>query len=147
MDDQIRIRPASIDEVIKIGSKVFPSERLKSREDFGKQYKDKDKLISVAYVGDDPAGYAVWYDKDGDGSFYCWLTGVDPDHRRKGVLKGLMAFGQAIARSKKYKKIKTKARNSENGMIAYLAKYGFQVTDFERRPDNKDSKIAFEKEL
>lgn len=147
MDDQIRIRPASIDEVIKIGGKVFSSDRLKAKNDFEKKYEGKDKLISVAYVGDSPAGYAVWYDKDGDGSFYCWMTGVDPEFRRKGVLKGLMAFGQAIARTKKYKKLKTKARNSEKGMIAYLAKYGFLVTDFEKRPDNKDSKISFEKEL
>lgn len=147
MDDQIRIRPASIDEVIKIGGKVFGSKKLKTRKDFEKQYEGKDKLVSVAYLGDNPAGYAVWYDKYDDGSFYCWMTGVDPDFRRKGVLKGLMAFGQAIARSKKYKKIRTKTRNSEGEMIAYLAKYGFVITDFDKRPNNKDSKIEFEKEL
>ncbi|MDD3498022.1 MAG: GNAT family N-acetyltransferase [Candidatus Moranbacteria bacterium] len=147
MDTQIRIREASIDEVIKIGKKVLGAEKMKPREHFEERYKDKYHLITVAYLGDNPAGYAVWYDKYGDGSLYCWMTGVSPDFRRKGILKGLMAFGLAIARNKRYEKIKTKVRNSERGMLAYLTKYGFSITDFEERPNNEDSKISFEKDL
>lgn len=145
--EDIRIRPASIDEVIKIGTKVLGADKIGSREYFEEQYMGKDKLVAVAYLGESPAGYAVWYDRYNDGSFYCLMTGVDPDFRRKGILKGLMAFGIALARNKGYKKIRTNVRNSDRGMLSYMTKYNFFITNVEHYPNIEDNDIEFEREI
>lgn len=145
--EEIRIREASISEVIKIGEKVLGADKIMPREYFEEKYKDKKHLITVAYLEDSPAGYAVWYDKFGDGSLYCWMTGVDPDFRGKGILKGLMAFGISLARNKGYKKIRTKVKNSERGMLAYLVKYNFLITNMEHYPNAENNEIELEREI
>lgn len=70
------------------------------------RYKDKKRLILVAYADGQPAGYLVAYDKDDDGSFYCWMAGVDPLFRRCGILSELMKYLGDWAKGHGYGKIR-----------------------------------------
>src|ERR1700733_10290625 len=49
---------------------------------------DKNPLIFVAYVDHQPAGYLMGYERYS--SFYIWLAGVLPNHRRQGIFVQLM---------------------------------------------------------
>ena len=105
------------------------------------------KLVIVAYVGGQPAGYIVGYDKFNDGSFYCWMAGVNPKFRRMGVMKALMSYQEKWAKKNGYNKIRIKTRNSRREMLSYLIKYGFYIVGLTEYPDVKDNKILFERSI
>ncbi len=144
---KILVKEVPIEEVVKISATVVEFDGEYQKEHFENKYGDKNKLIIVAYADNQPTGYIVGYDKFADGSFYCWLAGVDPKHRRKGVLKALMDYESEWAKKKGYKKIKIKTRNNRREMLAYLVKYGFSFTGVESKPDTKDNRILAEKDL
>jgi GNAT superfamily N-acetyltransferase len=104
-------------------------------------------LIIVAYVDDQPAGYTVGYDKFEDGSFYCWMAGVNPKFRKLGLLKSLMDYEDKWAKEKGYNKIKIKTRNNRREMLSYLVKYGFFFTEVIQQHNIDDNRILLEKEL
>lgn len=148
--EKIQVKEAPIEEVVKVNAEIIEFEEPgwpHPKGYFENRYKDKDKLIVVAYASDKPAGYLVSYDKFGDGSFYLWMAGVDPKYRRKGILKTMIEYSEKWAKRKGYKKIKIKTRNNRREMLAYLVKYGFSFTGVEPKPDIKDNRILAEKEL
>lgn len=146
MPEKITVKETAIEEAVKVNSAVdeFPDYRKDYFED---RYQDREKLIITAYIGKQPVGYIVGYDKFGDGSFYCWMAGVDPDFREKGVLKELMDYQKNWAREKGYSKIKIKTRNNRREMLSYLVKYGFFFTEVVKYPDIEDNRILLEKKI
>jgi len=51
------------------------------------------------------------------------MAGVNPNFRKKGILKKLMNYQDNWAKEKGYKKIKIKTRNARREMLSYLIKY------------------------
>lgn len=147
MKDKILIKEISIEEAVKVNASIIEFDEKYPKEYFKNRYKDRSKLIIVAYVNDFPAGYIVAYDRDQDGSFYCWMAGVDPAFRRQGVLKKLMEYQDKWAVEHDYKKNKVKTRNTRREMLAYLVKYGYYFTNVELRDNIQDNRISLEKNL
>lgn len=147
MSKKIAIKEVPIEEVVKVNATIVEFDAPYQKAYFENRYENKEKLIIIAYVDSQPAGYIVGYDKFGDGSFYCWMAGVDPKQRRKGALKALMEYEEKWAKEKGYKKIKIKTRNNRREMLAYLVKYGFCFTEVEQHPNKNDHRILAEKEL
>ena len=147
MTNQITIKQTPIEEAVKVTKTIVEFDALFEKGYFENRYKDKEKLIIVAYIDNQPAGYIVGYDKYSDGSFYCWMAGVNPEYRKKGVLKALMDYLDNWARQKGYKKIKIKTRNTQREMLSYLVKYNFLFTEIDKRPVAKDNRVLLEKEL
>ena len=145
MPNKITIKNAPIEDAVLVNSTIVEFDKSYQKEYFEDRYKDKDNLTIVAYINDKPIGYVVWYDRDDDGSFYCWMAGVDPKYRRLGVLKKLMGYGFDWAKNKCYKTIKIKTRNNRREMLAYLVRYGFWFTNVVQYPDIGDNRIEFEK--
>jgi ribosomal protein S18 acetylase RimI-like enzyme len=147
MSEKIIIKEVPIEEVVKINVTIVEFDVPYQKDYFEKRYKNKEKLIIIAFADGHPAGYIIGYDKFGDGSFYCWMAGVDPKHRRRGVLKALMDYEDKWAKEKGYNKIKIKTRNNRREMLAYLVKYSFCFTGVEQHPNINDHRILAEKEL
>ncbi len=147
MTQKIIVKEVAIEEALKVNEKIPEFEESYSKDSFEERYKDKEKLINVAYLNGKPAGYIIGYDKFDDGSFYCWMAGVDTRFRRKGVLKALMIHQEKWAKKKGYEKIKIKTRNNRREMLAYLVKYGFNFIEVEQRPNIKDNRILLEKNI
>ena len=147
MTIKIKIKEVSIEEVIMVNATIAEFGSPYQKDHFEERYKDREKLIIVAYIDDKLAGYIVGYDKFNDGSFYCWMVGVNPNFRSKGVLKTLMDYEDKWAKEKGYNKIKIKTRNNRREMLSYLVKYGFLFTEVMQRPNIKDNRILLEKEL
>ncbi len=147
MAQEIVVKEVPIEEAVKVNVSIVEFDEPYPKECFEERYKGKEKLIIAAYLGNQPAGYMVGYDKFGDGSFYCWMAGVNPKFRGKGVLKALMDYQENWAKKKGYKKIKIKTRNNRREMLAYLVKYGFWFTGVDPRPKIEDNRIMLEKDI
>lgn len=141
----ITIKQSPINEVLTVNSKITEFLDQYTKKEFEERYKDKEHLITVAYIDDKPAGYIVWYDRDNDNSFYCWMAAVDPKFRRLGVLKQLMDYGVLYAKEKGYKKITIKTRNNKRNMLSYLVNNGFLFTNVITSPDINENRIKLEK--
>jgi len=145
MSDEIIIKEVPIEEAVKVNATIVEFDEPYTKDYFEERYKDKDKLIIAAYLDNQPVGYIVGYDKLNDDSFYCWMTGVNPDFRKRGVFKALMDYQEKWAKDKGYKKIKIKTRNNRREMLGYLVKYGFNVVEVVQYPDIENNRIFFEK--
>ena len=136
-----------IEEAVKVNVVVPEFEKAYSKEFFEDRYKDKEKLIIVAYVNNESAGYMVSYDKFNDSSFYCWMAGVNPVFRKKGVFKSLINYCIQWAKEKGYDKIRLKTRNHRREMLSYLIKYDFHVIEVDSRDKIEDNRVLFEKNI
>ena len=127
----IEIKETSIDEAIKVHRNVIEFDDLNPKKEFFEdRYKDKEKIIIVAYYNNVPAGYIVGYDKFQDReSFFCWMAGVDVNYRRLGILTKLMQYLMNWSKEHKYKTLKITTRNNRREMLSFLVKNGYYFTD------------------
>lgn len=148
MTDQIIIiKEVPIDEAVRVSATIIEFDEVYNREYFESRYKNGKKLIIVAYIDNQPAGYIVGYDKYQDGSFYCWMAGVNPNFRKRGVLKALMDYEDNWARTNGYSKLRIKTRNNRREMLSYLVRYGFLFLEIEKQSDISDNRIHLIKDL
>lgn len=147
MNESIFVQEGSLLTVVGINALIpeFRDERGKSYSlnYFAERISGRSHLILTAYYGQEEAGYLVAYDKFFDGSFYCWMAGVIPDFRRKGVLTALMDFLFAWARKNGYREIKITTRNSRREMLMFLIQAGFDFLAVEVHA--KDNRILLKK--
>jgi len=146
--NKIVVKEVSVEEAVKVNLTIPEfNETSRTEEYFKDRYEGKETLIIVAYFEDKPAGYLVGYDRFNDKSFYCWMAGVAPQFRRKGVLTAMMDYMNSWAKARGYKKIRTKTRNNRREMLMYLAKYGFYFVEIEKYSNIIDNRILAEKIL
>lgn len=147
MQKEIIIKQAPIEDVVLVNSTIVEFDMPFGKEYFEERYEAKENLITVAYITNKPVGYIVWYQRDNDKSFYCWMAGVNSDYRRLGILKKLMDYGFEWAKEKGYRKIKIKTRNNRREMLAYLVSYGFLFTNIVQYPKIGDNRVELEKAI
>jgi len=147
MKSEILIKVDSIDNAVKVNKTVIEFDESYDKKYFEDRYKNSNELILVAYIDNSPVGYMVSYDKDKDGSFYCWMAGVNPEFRQLGILSKLMEYLYQWSRNNGYKKIKIKTRNNRREMLSFLIKSGFNFTEVESWPSIEDNRILLEKKL
>lgn len=141
----IRIQEGLIETAVAVNKSITEFDQAYDRKYFEDRCASKEKLILIAYADNLPAGYMVAYDKNGDGSFYCWMAGVDPLFRRQGILNRMMQYLFAWAQDHKYERITIKTRNNRREMLAYLVKAGFSFTGVESLDNTDDNRILLEK--
>ena len=147
-NNDIIVREVPIDEAVKVNRNVIEFDGKDTKaEDFERRYQDKDKLIIVAYYKNIPIGYIIGYDRDNDGSFYCWMAGVDNNYRRLGVLTTLMNYQMNWAKNKGYNKLKIRTRNNRREMLSFLVKNDFNFVSVEQRDDITENRINLEHSL
>ena len=148
MKNNIIVKEVPIDEAVKVNRNVIEFDGKDTKaEDFERRYQDKDKLIIVAYYENVPIGYIIGYDRDNDGSFYCWMAGVDNNYRRLGALTSLMNYQMDWAKKKGYNKLKIRTRNNRREMLSFLVKNGFNFVSVENREDITENRINLEHDL
>lgn len=148
MKNNIVVKEVSIDEIVKVNQNVIEFDGKDTKaEDFEKRYQDKDKLLIVAYYENIPIGYIIGYDRDNDGSFYCWMAGVDNNYRRLGALTSLMNYQMDWAKKKSYNKLKIRTRNNRREMLSFLVKNGFNFVSVENKEDITENRINLEHDL
>lgn len=147
-NNDIIVKEVSIEEAVKVNRNVIEFDgKDTTKEDFEKRYVGKDNLIIVAYYKNIPIGYIIGYDRDNDGSFYCWMAGVDNNYRRLGALTSLMNYQMDWAKKKGYNKLKIRTRNNRREMLSFLVKNGFNFVSVEQRDDITENRINLEHSL
>ena len=148
MKNNIIVKEVSIEEAVKVNRNVIEFDgKDTTKEDFEKRYVGKDNLIIVAYYKNIPIGYIIGYDRDNDGSFYCWMAGVDNNYRRLGALTSLMNYQMDWAKKKGYNKLKIRTRNNRREMLSFLVKNGFNFVSVENKEDITENRINLEHDL
>jgi len=147
MEEKIEIKEDEIYVLVKVHLEMHEFSGFYRKEEIEDVYKNREKLILTAYIGGVPVGYLIGYDKYLDGSFYCWMTGVKGEFRRRGVLTQMMNYFSQWAMKKGYEKITLKTRNNRREMLAYLIKNNFYVKNVEINPAIEENKILFERNL
>ena len=147
-NNDIIVKEVSIEEAVKVNRNVIEFDgKDTTKEDFEKRYVGKDNLIIVAYYENVPIGYIIGYDRDNDGSFYCWMAGVDNNYRRLGALTSLMNYQMDWAKKKGYNKLKIRTRNNRREMLSFLVKNGFNFVSIEQRDNITENRINLEHDL
>lgn len=151
MNESIVVRESNLLTVAGVGT-LIPEfvngpDGLYSLQQLAERIAGKRHLIIVAYCGSEEAGYIVAYEMPNCGSFYCWMAGVIPEFRQKGILKAMMDYLFQWAKNEGYVKIQIKTRNSRRAMLSYLVKYGFFFTEVIPRPNIQENRILLEKPL
>lgn len=145
MIKSIVIKEDSIEVAVKVNATIIEFDKPYNKVYFEDRCKDSVKLVLVAYVDNQPAGYIVSYDKNNDGSFYCWMAGVDPLFRRLGLLSRMMQYLNDWAKNHGYSKLTIKTRNNRREMLSYLVKAGFNFAEVQLQPSIEDNRILLEK--
>lgn len=147
-NNDIIVKEVPIEEAVKVNRNVIEFDgKDTTKEDFEKRYVGKDNLIIVAYYKNIPIGYIIGYDRDNDGSFYCWMAGVDNNYRRLGALTTLMNYQMNWAKNKGYNKLKIRTRNNRREMLSFLVKNDFNFVSVEQRDDITENRINLEHSL
>lgn len=147
MSKDVIVKEASVDEAVKVNSTIIEFAEPYDRDYMESRYAGKEKLIIVSYIDNEPTGYIIGYDAFDDGSFYCWMAGVNPKYRKMGSLKALMDYEEKWAKDRGYNKIKIKTWNNKRAMISYLVKYGFNFTEVVEYPNIGENRLLLEKEI
>lgn len=120
---------------------IFYRKILKSRLSKG------ESIILAAFIGNEPIGCKVAYNRYFDGSIYSWLGGVLPEFREIGVARALLEVMESRAREKFFFSIRFKTLNQHVDMLHFALRNGFQVMGFEFQDNLSLSKIELIKYL
>ena len=145
MTKSIVIKEDSIEVAVKVNATITEFDKPYDKAYFEDRCKNSVSLILVAYVDNQPAGYMVSYDKNNDGSFYCWMAGVNPLFRRLGLLNKMMQYLNDWTKNHGYNKLTIKTRNNRREMLSYLVKSGFNFVEVQPQPAIEDNRILLEK--
>lgn len=128
------IKEANIEEAVKVHNKVLEFDDNNITKDYFKnRYDGKNQVIIIAYLNNISIGYIIGYNKFNDGSYYCWMAGVDNNYRKQGSLTKMMNYLFNWSKNNNYKNIKIKTRNNRREMLNFLVKNDFNITGVEIR--------------
>lgn len=145
----MEIKEVSLADVITVHERIpeFVEHFPYTLDTFRERTENRKTVCLMGYVDGNAAGYIVGYEKDGDGSFYCWMAGVDPAYRRNGVLSAMMDYLCDWAKKEGYMVLRIKTRNNRREMLSFLVKRGFHFLEVEKHDRKEDHRILLEKEL
>jgi len=152
MNPLINISECDIDEVVKVLQQIpeFAFNRKSPQSEkkwIEERLKGVEHILLLAKVNEEIAGVKVGYNRWNDGSFYSWLGGVLPKHRRIGVAKALALKQEEMVKSLGYKSIVFKTRNRFRTMILFGISNGFDIVKVTRTAEITDYRIYLQKFL
>src|SRR5262249_35028054 len=117
-------RESVILEIHEIQTRIF--EHPFALEKIRERVSGKDVFRSIhAYSNGRIVGFKTGF-SIGNGVFYSWIGGVDPDHRKLGLGKRLMLLQHQELKALGFVKVQTKTQNRFRDMIILNLKSGFE---------------------
>lgn len=146
-DHTYEIEKSSLDEALSLLKQLPEFDRLRPADYYHGKLRGKNHLILTAKQNDEVIGCKVGYDRFEDGSFYSWLGGVLPAHRKSGIAKKLADYQEDWAKSQKYTSIKFKTLNRHKAMLQFAIKNGFSIYNVKPKDELEHYKIELIKKL
>lgn len=142
----MRVRQGSLGEARQVFNRV-PEFDSSQDDEFAQRLGQAESCVLVAEVASELVGFKMGYDRYGDGSFYSWLGGVVPEHRKSGVALLLLREQESWAKANGYQRIYVKTRNAFVGMRVLLAKSGYELLQVNATTLLADARLLHVKEL
>ena len=113
---------------------------------FLKRIQENEHLCSIiAFKNKTPIGLKIGYNYNKT-TFYSWVGGILPGHRKQGIAKKLAKLQEQWAKEHYYSILRTKSMNQFKPMMILNLKNGFNIVNIYTNSQNQ-TKIVFEKNL
>tara|TARA_R110002126_G_scaffold285314_2_gene435571 strand:- start:5164 stop:5604 length:441 start_codon:yes stop_codon:yes gene_type:complete len=142
----IKIEIGSAADIVALSKQIPEFEQATTLERLQSRLDGAVGLILVAKFEGALIGYKVGYQLTED-TFYSWLGGVIPEHRKQGVATLLLNYQEKWARDSGYKEIKVKSMNRFPGMLKLLILNGYEIVGVDKSVCGSEGKIVFLKRL
>jgi ribosomal protein S18 acetylase RimI-like enzyme len=146
-EDETVVNDTDFETVNKAHKKIPEFDESHLEERYERKCPGNDPVYLVAKKGNELVGYAVCYDKFGDGSYYVWMAGVRPENRREGIMTQIIEKSTDIAKEKGYSSIKIKTRNERKEMRHFLTDKGFEVCGYNEKETVDECEILHKKSI
>lgn len=142
----IKIEIGSAADIVALSKQIPEFEQATTLERLQSRLDGAVSLILVAKLEGALVGYKVGYQLTEE-TFYSWLGGVIPEHRKHGVATLLLNYQEKWVLNSGYKQIKVKSMNRFPGMLNLLISNGYEIVDIEESVCGSEGKIVFLKRL
>lgn len=142
----IKIEIGSAADIVALSKQIPEFEQATTLERLQSRLDGAVSLILVAKLEGALVGYKVGYQLTEE-TFYSWLGGVVPEHRKHGVATLLFNYQEKWVLNSGYKQIKVKSMNRFPGMLNLLISNGYEIVGIEESVCGSEGKIVFLKRL
>ncbi|PTB85028.1 GNAT family N-acetyltransferase [Pseudidiomarina aestuarii] len=142
----IKIEIGTLADIVAISAQIPEFDRVTTLERLKARLDGADHLILVAKLDGVIVGYKVGYQLTDD-TFYSWIGGVIPTHRKHGIATLLLKHQEQWAIDAGYKQIKVRSMNRYPHMLKMLISNGYEIVGVEIGTDTTERKIVFQKWL
>ena len=142
----IKIEIGSAADIVALSKQIPEFEQATTLERLQSRLGGAVSLILVAKLEGALVGYKVGYQLTEE-TFYSWLGGVIPEHRKHGVATLLLNYQEKWVLNSGYKQIKVKSMNRFPGMLNLLISNGYEIVGIEESVCGSEGKIVFLKRL
>jgi predicted GNAT superfamily acetyltransferase len=142
----IKIEIGSAADIVALSKQIPEFEQATTLELLHSRLDGAESLILVAKLEGTLVGYKVGYQLTED-TFYSWLGGVIPEHRKHGIATLLLNYQEKWVRNSGYKQIKVKSMNRFPGMLNLLISNGYEIVGVDESVCGSEGKIVFLKRL
>ncbi|OEZ87210.1 acetyltransferase (GNAT) family protein [Janthinobacterium sp. HH104] len=139
------IRPGTIEEAWHVLQAIPEFDQRRSLAQLQERLPSG-TLILIAEADGQPVGCKLGYSTEDD-SFYSWLGGVLPAHRKSGLAQRLLEAQEAWASAHGFAAITVKSMNRYPAMLRLLIRNGYQIRLVEHFDDTARERIHFIKPL
>ena len=138
----IKIEIGSAADIVALSKQIPEFEQATTLERLQSRLDGAVSLILVAKLEGALVGYKVGYQLTEE-TFYSWLGGVIPEHRKHGVATLLLNYQEKWVLNSGYKQIKVKSMNRFPGMLNLLISNGYEIVGIEESVCGSEGKIVF----
>lgn len=144
----MKVEQATIQQAIQVHAAIPEFDKPASTDYFENRYNGKEHVIFIAIVNGQSVGYLIGYDKfEEPNSFYCWMVGVIPEHRKHGALTAMMHALEEWCRKQGRTTLHIKTRNRRRGMLNYVVRNGWMFTQVDIEAKLEDNRLLLQKKL
>lgn len=142
----IQLEKGSIATVVQLSRQIPEFQNPHAAEEYEKRLAGRRHLILIAYEKDSPVGFKVGYERTPD-TFYSWMGGVLPTHRRLGIAQRLAETQETWAKEQGFSAIQFKTWNKHRAMLLFAIGRGFSILGVEPQEQLEDYRILLIKSL
>jgi predicted GNAT superfamily acetyltransferase len=141
------IKEGKISDVLKVNEQIPEFSVHFSKEHFENKLHGLDGTILLAYLENEPVGFSICFldliNKWGE----CWVVGVIPEHRKKGVCTKLFDAQEDWVRKQGFTKIRLDVNQSRLQMLLMHLNRGYIITGINFDTKDHPGKLFMEKDL